>query len=129
MESLLQYIHSIYPLSSELRENLVDNLKRKEFSRKEFLLDAGQVCRRIYFIEKGLLRCFYIKGAKEVCSWLMKEGDLVISVESFFKQRPSYESIQALEDCIIYSMEYEDLQEMYYKFPEFNFAGRKITEN
>ena len=129
MESLLQYINSIYPLSEEIKEALSQSLKRKTFSRKEFILKEGQICKNIYFIEKGLLRCFYIKGAKEVSTWFMKEGDMVISVESFFKQQPSFESIQVLEDCILYSMQYEDLQELYYKFPVFNFPARKITED
>jgi CRP-like cAMP-binding protein len=129
MEMLMQYINSIYPLSTEVKETLSQHLKRKEFKRKEFILKEEQICKSIYFIEKGLLRCFYIKGAKEVSSWFMKEGDMVISVESFFKQQPSYEAIQVLEDCILYSLEYENLQEMYRKFPEFNFPARKITEN
>ena len=29
----------------------------------------------------------------------MKEGDVIISVESYFKQQPSKENIQAIEDC------------------------------
>lgn len=129
MERLLQYINSIYPLSTEIIEALGRNLKTKNYSKKEFVLKEGQTCKNIYFIEKGLLRCFYIKGAKEVSTWFMKEGDMVISVESFFKQQPSYESIQVLEDCVLYSMQYEDLQEMYHQFPAFNFPARKITED
>jgi CRP/FNR family transcriptional regulator, anaerobic regulatory protein len=129
MESLLQYINSIYPLSTEIIQALSQKLRKKIAKRKEFLLREGQICKSIFFIEKGLLRCFYIKGAKEVSTWFMKEGDMVISVESFYKQQPSYESIQALDDCILYSMEYEDLQEMYHMYPTFNFNARKVTED
>jgi len=58
----------------------------------------------------------------------MKEGDFMISVESFFNQKESYESIQALEDCEVYSASYNDVQNLYNKFPEYNFVGRVLTE-
>lgn len=58
----------------------------------------------------------------------MKEGDLIISVESFFQQKPSYESIQVLEDCTLIGIKYDELQEMYSRFPEMNFIARVLTE-
>ncbi len=58
----------------------------------------------------------------------MKEGDVIISVESFFNQIPSHENIQALEDSILYYIEYNELQFLYHEHPEFNFVGRKLVE-
>jgi hypothetical protein len=58
----------------------------------------------------------------------MKEGNLIISVESFFKQIPSYESMQLLEDCTLIGIGYDELQDMYNRFPEMNFIGRVLTE-
>jgi len=58
----------------------------------------------------------------------MKEADVIISVESFFQQKESYESIQALDDCILYYITYDELQFIYRNFPEFNIVGRVITE-
>ena len=128
MTSLLQLLNSIHKLSDDLLEYLNQNLLSRNYERKELLLKKGQVCRNIFFIEQGLIRCFYMNGTKEVTSWFMKEGDVVISVESFFKQTPSYESMQALEDCVAYYLEYAKLQFIYRAFPEFNFIGRILTE-
>ena len=58
----------------------------------------------------------------------MLEGDIIISVESFYRQIASYESIQALEDCELFYMDYRDLQQIYRNYPEFNFVGRVLTE-
>jgi len=58
----------------------------------------------------------------------MKEGDFIISVESFFKQVPSQQFIQALEDTKVYYISYTELESMYEQFPEFNYVGRKLTE-
>ena len=88
-------------MSDELKRHLSVTLKEKHLAKKDYLLKAGHVSRAICFIAKGLLRCFYIKENHEVSSWFMKEGDVIVSVESFFQQKASYEAIQALEDCLV----------------------------
>jgi CRP-like cAMP-binding protein len=129
MESLLAFLNSIYPLSPNLREHLSNVLKKRDFARGEYLLQAGRVSSHIYFIEKGLIRCFYRKGDKEICSWFMKEYDVIISVQSFFKQKPGYENIQAMEDCVVHYISYTELQQIYCNYIEFNIIGRKLVEN
>ena len=128
MENLLRLLNSVHPMSEGLTEHLSKTLKLRQVSRGQYILRAGHVCRHIHFISQGLLRCFYIKGETEVCSWFMKEGDVIVSIESFFQQKESYESIQALEECILYHIEYSDLNFIYNNFPEFNFTGRVLTE-
>lgn len=128
MEALLSYLSSIHPLSDGLVAYLGETLKSKEFPRKAYLLKAGHISRNIYFISKGLLRCYYMRDGHDISSWFMKEGDVMISVESFFLQKESYESIQALEDTTVHYISYEELQTIYRRFPEFNFIGRVLTE-
>ena len=128
MNELLVYLNSIYPLSQSAINFLSENLKEIEVPKKKFILKHGQVCQNIYFVEKGLLRCFYDKNEKEVSSWFMKEFDLIFSVESFLNQTPSYENIQALEDSVLHYITYFELQYLYHHCLEFNFIGRVITE-
>lgn len=128
MEAILHYLHAIHPLSPALVDYLHCTLKTRELQKRDYLLRTGQVCRIICFIEQGLLRCFNISGEHEVCSWFMKEGDVIISVESFYHQKESYEAIQALEDCTLHYITYSELQYLYQTFPEFNFIGRVLTE-
>jgi CRP/FNR family transcriptional regulator, anaerobic regulatory protein len=128
MEQLIQFLNSIYPLSEPLKEYLLLNLQHREVKRKDFLLKAGHVSHNIYFIEKGLFRCFYMQGNNEVCSWFMKEGDVITSIESFFDQKESYESIQALEEGTVYYISYQQLKFIYKNFIEFNYVGRELLQ-
>ncbi|MES1226142.1 MAG: Crp/Fnr family transcriptional regulator [Bacteroidota bacterium] len=128
MEQLLNFLHSIYPLSPALREHLTGIIQLKTTSRKHLLLKAGHICRHIYFIQKGLVRCYYIKDNAEVCSWFMKEGDVIVSVRSFFSQAESYEWIETLEPCELHYISYEELEFIYKQFPEFNYTGRAILQ-
>ncbi|WP_018615709.1 Crp/Fnr family transcriptional regulator [Segetibacter koreensis] len=128
MKEFFNLLSSIHELSLGLQQNLLQSLKTQDLERKGFLLTEGELCKSIYYIEKGLLRCFYTTNSQEVCSWFMKEGDLIISVPSFFPQKPSYESIQALEDCSLLCLGYDELQKMYWNFLELNFVARVLTE-
>ena len=128
MEEILALINSLCAVSPELAVHLTHTLKEKTYKKNEYLLKEGDICGKICFIIKGLTRCFYNNGISEVCSWFMKEGDMIISVESFFQQKPGSESIQAIEDCEVVYIRYEELQFMYKNFPEMNYIGRVLTE-
>jgi CRP-like cAMP-binding protein len=128
MEELLQFLNSVYPLSPALEDHLRKILKYKEIKSKEYLLKAGHISERVCFITKGLLRCYYEKGDHEVCSWFMREGDVIFAVKSFYSQTPSYESIQALENCELYYITYNELQHIYKTYIEFNVHRGVLTE-
>jgi CRP-like cAMP-binding protein len=128
MESLIQMLHSIHPMSEPLRDHLSSILRMQEFPKKEYLLRNGNTSKQIFFIESGLVRCFYVRDRDEISSWFMKEGDVIISVESFFTQQASHENIQAIEDTVVYGIYYQQLQDIYRRYPEFNFIGRVLTE-
>ena len=39
-----------------------------------------------------------------ITKWFVKEGDFITSISSFHKQKPSEHYIDALEDCVIISI-------------------------
>jgi CRP-like cAMP-binding protein len=127
--SLFTLVSSIHPLSPQIENKLSSLLQKDTLPKKTLLLKEGDISDRLYFIEKGMARAFYFKREQEITSWFMQENDLILSVYSFFRQKPSYESIELLEDSTLISISYFDLQGMYKEFPEFNFFGRVLTEN
>lgn len=120
------FLGQLHPLSEAVVERLRMTLKKEEFRKKSFLLEEGQVSNRVYFIEKGLVRVYYLKDGTEICSGLLCEGGVVISVESFFCRNRSKEYIQALEDLSVYHITFEELEALYRELPEFNIVGRKL---
>jgi len=128
MKKLVEFLNWPQPMSEGLKMRLYELLKREEFKKKHKLLRVGQKCERIYFVETGLLRCFVRRGEDEICKWFMREGDVVISIVSFFKQVPGKETIETLEDCVVYSITFDELNELYREFPEFLWIGKRLTE-
>ncbi len=128
-EKLFQTFERIMPLGENLKDYLRENTNVVEHKKKHLLLEDGKTCKNIYFINSGFARAFYVKDGKEVTSWLMGEGELIISVYSFFTQQPGAENIQMLEDSELIVLSYEQLQRSYQLFPEFNTIGRVLTEH
>lgn len=127
-DTLFKAIKNIAPISDLLIERLGGYLQTKEFKKKSHILREGQTANYIYFIEKGLVKSFYIKEGKDVCTWFMKENDFIVAVNSFFTRSESHEFIEAIEDTVVYQLSYTQLQTLYRDFLEFNLVGRLITE-
>jgi CRP-like cAMP-binding protein len=128
-QELLDYLDQVSPLSDAVKTRLTSILKTKTVKRKDYLLREGQFCNHVYFIEKGLVRVYYLKDGIEICSGLLCEGGVIISVNSFFNRMSSYEFIQAIEDTIVHYITYDELEALYKDLIEFNVVGRKLITN
>ena len=126
MTTLLAWLASYYPLPAPLIERLQPVIKEKRFARREFLLKAGKVCRHIYYVQKGLLRCYYDMDGLDISASFVKEGEIGVVAESFLLQKESHEHIQAMEDSIVYTISHADLEKLYRDFPELNIIARLI---
>jgi CRP/FNR family transcriptional regulator, anaerobic regulatory protein len=90
-----------------LVEKLAAFLFSKKIQKKELLLREGQVNDRMFYVQKGLLRVYYIHDGKEVNTWFVKEGEFVYACHSFHYEIPSEEYIEAMEDSVIMSIKKE----------------------
>jgi CRP-like cAMP-binding protein len=128
-EKVVRSLSAIDTLSAELIQRLSEVTKQIQLPKKTLLLTQSKVCDKAYFIENGMARAFYYNEKDhEVTSWFMKENDFILSVNSFYAQKPSYESIELIEDSVLTSIGYKELHAMYRDFKEFNYFGRVLTE-
>lgn len=109
MKSITDHIKEVQRLSEAAEKDLLDKLKKEEHKKGDFLTEHDQVCHRLYFLEQGCLRGFYLKDGKEISHWFAFENDFVTSFYSFNTQRPAVENIQLLEDSVLYSISKADL--------------------
>ena len=75
-----------------------------KLKKGDILVYEGEVCDKMFYIEKGLLRLFSEKNGVEVSTWFVQEGQFVSPINSFQKEIPSHETMEALEDCIVYGI-------------------------
>lgn len=127
---LIDYLATLSGVSfpEELRALLVEIICSKSVKKLGYLLEEGNVSRHIYFIKRGILRCFYQhEDGTEVTAWILREPNVVVAVNSFYKQQPSFEIIQALVDTEVFYISFHELEEVYRRFPEFERVGRLLT--
>jgi hypothetical protein len=74
------------------------------------------------------VRGFVIRNRKNITTWFASEGEFVTSMYSIITGRPSFESIEVLEDSELDYILKEDLENLYDKFPVMNKLGRIILE-
>lgn len=128
-DEILKLFNSIFPISSGLSQSIREQSKLTIFKKKTHLLRLDETSKSVYFILKGGVRTYYInEQGDDITSWLLFEGDLAISVYSFFSQQPSFEAMEALEDCITLTLSHEALSLLYRQHVEFNYIGRYLTE-
>ncbi|RZK00875.1 MAG: Crp/Fnr family transcriptional regulator [Flavobacterium sp.] len=126
---LLQVLGHITPLPEPFQQRISEQIHEENFKAKQILLRPGETARRIYFVKKGLLRAYYIdEKGKEHTTWFVGDGDLMISVYSFLAQRTAEEYIEVLQDCVLQSLSWSQLQSYYADFKEGNLIGRIVTE-
>lgn len=121
-------INSIYPLDQDLIDKIADISTLISLEKGHVLFRPEQSESYIYFMRKGISRAFSQNDDQEVTFWFGKEGDALLSLLNYVENRPSYETIELLEDCELYQLESSDLHELYNKHVEIANWGRKFAE-
>ncbi len=127
-EQLKQYFFSFVVLPDLEWADLETCFHFKKLSKGTYLLKAGKVCRKMYFLNSGMCRSFTIKDGKEITTNFFFSGSLVADYSSFVQQQPSTEYIQLLEDAAVVYFSYEKMQQMYEKYYNMQKFGRLIAE-
>lgn len=98
-ESLfLRKIRSVVPVGDESVSLLAEHLEECRFARKELILRGGVYCRYAWFVEKGLVRHYWLdEDGRETVTSFSLEGSLVFSMDEFYYGEPSQEYAQAVE--------------------------------
>jgi len=100
-DAYLNLLSEVSFLSETSKTELLDHIKIKHVAKSDFLLKHGEVCKHIYYVNKGFVRIFYYKNGKNITEWFANEGHFCFSITSFFEGVPSKLVLEALEDSEI----------------------------
>ena len=126
--SFLHHLSSVISVSKALETELNAVTKQITLEKEESIINIGNRCNDLFFVEKGLLRGYYLDDGKEITNWFAQEGEYATSFYAFVAKKTSFETIEAIEVCTLIQLSYSSLQSLYLKFPETERLGRIITE-
>ena len=85
-----------------------------KFSKGEIILREGEVCRNIYYVERGLIRQFYFT--------------IFMCIESLFHEEHTHLQVEALEASYIYALPKHRLEQVALHNVNIQILFRKILE-
>jgi CRP-like cAMP-binding protein len=128
MKPFFDHIQQYGQLKPTTQRSLGAVLQKVTLEKGTFLITEGKMCNHLYFLEQGSVRGFYNLDGKEVTYWFAFESNFVTSFFSFITRKPGMENIQAMEDCTLLAVAYDDLQKLYAKHPDMERLGRIVHE-
>jgi CRP-like cAMP-binding protein len=86
-------------------------LEKVKVKKGEIIVRQGTICDSIYYIEKGLIRQYYIKDdGKEITEHFGQSGEYFTAAESMVLKTPSLFESVALENTILLRIKKESLE-------------------
>jgi CRP-like cAMP-binding protein len=115
-------------MTHEELDTLESILVPMKFAKGETILKDGEVCRNILYVAKGLVRQYYTKKGKELTEYIGTEGNILMSIQSLFREEPSRLAMEALEPTIVYALPKHDLEYVALHNVNIQILYRKILE-
>jgi CRP/FNR family transcriptional regulator, anaerobic regulatory protein len=126
---IIQSIKSIAVLNEAEEKAFLDILDVKIFKKKEFLLQEGDRCDHITFVNSGCLRLFYnVDGAENTIQFFFGDS-WYTDYASLLTGQPTIENLQALQESEVVQFKKYDLYKLFDSMPVFEKVGRIFAEN
>ena len=129
-ERLVQGVQQKVALLQDEVERVKTFFIPKKLRKRQYLLNAGDVCQHLAFVEKGLLRSFSVddRGHEHVMQFAM-EGWWITDMASFLCQEEATYNIEALEDVELLLLTKPAMDEMIDRLPKMERYFRLLMQN
>jgi CRP-like cAMP-binding protein len=113
------------PLTGEEEELIKGFLTTKKLRKKQYLLQEGDICKSIAFVEKGALREYTLdeNGNEHIVQFAL-EGWIISDLYSFLTGEPATYNIDALEDSELVLITKSSYEELLKKVPKYETYTR-----
>lgn len=128
MLDFTDYIKVFINLDDATTKAIQDMSIEETFKKGEQILNIGKVCKRFYFLRVGSVRSYIYQKGKDITHWVYGPNSLFTSWGSYVLQNPSNEYIEAIDDCKVVSISYDNWQLLYEKYPNLERFGRLMIE-
>ena len=123
-ENVFEHFEKFIKLSENLKSELSKRIKPIVFQKGELVLDANNISKKSYFINKGILRTYFIKDGKEISEYFSGKYEWVNSPRSFMQREKDVYYIDAIENTEAFCIKVNDLVYLFDNFPEMERYAR-----
>lgn len=130
MDNWLVSFQKLTKLSDEELMAVMQMARSVSFKQGGFFSTPDTTCTQIAVLQTGIGRVYHLHDGKEITDYFNTtvRNPLVSSFVSFLKRKPSREYVQFLTNAEVLVINYDQLQELYNRFPSFERLGRLMAE-
>lgn len=128
MEVIKSFLSGHVHVSDEDWQIISEKFVRTKVPKKTVLLKSGDIENNIHFLEKGIIREYIPKTESDLTFDFTFENQFFSAYWSFLHRSPNQYQMQTLTDTILWSINYDELQEIYQKTVIGNVIGRLTAE-
>ena len=128
-KDLTTFISKYIDLSDAELEHIASKFKKRTVKKNDYLLQQGETCKDLIFVQRGCLRLYYIADSVEVSVWFAFKHTSAIEIYSFISEKPSDYFLQAIEDSEILYLPKTELDKLYHTHPKMQEMMRKFWED
>ena len=111
MKKLIKNISEYITINNLDIEIINKVFSKEEYKKGEFLIEQGTRADKVFFIEKGLVRMYFInENGNEINTYFAADNSFITSFSSFINQHASAEFIKAEKDTAVYALNYLDFK-------------------
>lgn len=92
------------------------------------LFNSYKVERNIYLIKQGIARAYIENDGKDITIWLGQENDIVLSANGYVNGKEGYETMELLEDSVLYKIKLLQLSDLFKSDLEICNWARQLIE-
>ena len=118
-ETLLKNITSFIELTEKEKDYFLSLLVSKKLRKRQYHVQAGNICRFEAYIVKGCLRQYYVddSGVEHTVSFSLEDW-WVSDMYGFITGNPSLTNIEAVEECELLLIEKNDFEKLLFAIPK-----------
>lgn len=127
---LLHFLNKFVPLSSEEFSYYIEPyIEVRQYRKKQLISRSGEVDDYVNFIQRGLVRKFFVSQQEEINLMICNEGHIVNDFESFYNRTPGEYSVEAIEATIVFSISHANLERIFASGARMEKIGRKVVSH
>jgi CRP-like cAMP-binding protein len=123
-QSLFEHFEKYIKLSPVLKDALAERVHFVSFKKGEIIHNADNICKESYFIQKGIVRTYFLKDGKEITEYFSSENEWVNSPRSMTQQKRDIYFLDTLEDTTAFKLNVQNLVFLFDNFPEMERYAR-----
>ena len=136
MHKFKSYVNSIITLNDEEWGYLSSKVSIASFSKGEMIHEVPNIPDRIMFINEGIARSFITEYNGKDLTWNFHFTGAEVTVSNLFvtdysqflQKNPAQLNCEALSDCEMFVITYDDLQKLYKNLEQWQKFGRVNAE-